>query len=119
MKEILDTKFNFSPRHCTAALHDTLNKPVPSHLLQATRRNGDSTATQRGNVRLAPKGGEVGSARLPPPVSHILEEMGIPRPEERAKSLYHAVGVPATTKGARSLPRRETILQALTDSAYV
>ena len=118
MKEIHDTNFTFIPLNCVLALTEILMTPVPPHLLTQTAEEGDGDLQPQDRPAKQHIALTGDLTKLPPPVSHLSGGGAGARLTNRGKSILRAIQAPQMNRGPCSLPRREAILQALTDDAY-
>jgi len=115
MKEIHDAEFKFVPDNCVTSLLTMLSAPVPAHLLRQVATDIKEPPDSGTHPAPAPLVGNL--QLLPPPVSH-LGRGAMNQLSERGMAVLRAIQAPVMNEHSRYLPRREAILQALTDNAY-
>ena len=94
MKEIHDMSFSFVPANCVASLRDLLALPVPEHLLgqEVVDEGGEMLPGAAPDRAPAPLLGDL--AKLPPPISRLMERDAGRRLSDRGKSILRALQAP-------------------------
>jgi len=108
MKEIHNTSFKFVPVSCAVLLHETLLTPVPPHLLVRRETEGSNATAQAPLI-----GPSDSAARRHPAPSESRVHTRAARLSTRGERILRAL------QAAPPLSRRDVILRALTDDAYL